>query len=105
MSIPGVMEASRLGSFDTSGEQSNTIMPGLQHKYKETALILSTNRCAMYCRHCFRKRLVGISEEAVFSRLFGTRMPVVLPQRITTDPELLHLLRKYGTRKQLCVVT
>ena len=32
-------------------------------------------------------------------------MPVVLPQRITTDPELLHLLRKYGTRKQLCVVT
>ena len=153
MSIPGMMEASRLGSFDTSGEQSNTVMPGLQHKYKETALILSTNRCAMYCRHCFRKRLVGVSEDEVFSHFdeivryirdhkeisnvlvsggdafmnsnemigqilelltdiehldlirFGTRMPVVLPQRITTDPDLLDLLRKYESRKQICVVT
>lgn len=37
------------------------MLPGLQHKYRQTALILSTHRCAMYCRHCFRKRLVGIS--------------------------------------------
>ena len=38
---------------------------GLQHKYSQTALILSTNHCAMYCRHCFRKRLVGMSDEEI----------------------------------------
>ena len=50
------------GEFDTSGEADNTVQTGLQHKYAQTALILSTNRCAMYCRHCFRKRLVGLDD-------------------------------------------
>ena len=36
---------------------------------------------------------------------FGTRMPVTLPQRITTDPELVELLREHSGRKQLFVVT
>ena len=60
---PSLEENDMTGKFDTSGEAENTRLPGLQHKYGETALILSTHRCAMYCRHCFRKRLVGISEE------------------------------------------
>lgn len=61
MSIPSIRETDLSGDFDTSGEADNTVLPGLQHKYRQTALILSTHRCAMYCRHCFRKRLVGIS--------------------------------------------
>lgn len=63
MCIPSLEENDMTGKFDTSGEAENTRLPGLQHKYGETALILSTHQCAMYCRHCFRKRLVGISEE------------------------------------------
>ncbi len=59
MAIPSLGELSLQGSYDTSGEVENTKLRGLQHKYSETALILATNRCAMYCRHCFRKRLVG----------------------------------------------
>jgi KamA family protein len=43
-------------------------MPGLQHKYSETALILATNKCAMYCRHCFRKRLVGLKTKEIMER-------------------------------------
>lgn len=69
MSIPGRYESSRIGSFDTSGEKTNTVLPGLQHKYRETALILSTNRCAMYCRHCFRKRLPVLSDKEADGRL------------------------------------
>ncbi len=65
--IPSAMEADLSGSFDTSGEADNTKLQGLQHKYKNTALILSTNLCAMYCRHCFRKRLVGVSEQEMLS--------------------------------------
>ncbi|MCH1983196.1 KamA family radical SAM protein [Ruminococcus sp. OA3] len=63
MCIPSVEETDVAGDFDTSGEAENTVMPGMQHKYRETVMILSTNRCAMYCRHCFRKRLVGISDD------------------------------------------
>lgn len=65
MSIPSVDEFDLSGSFDTSGEASNTVITGMQHKYHETALILSTSKCAMYCRHCFRKRLVGLSDEEI----------------------------------------
>ena len=59
MSVPSLMEFSSGGSSDTSGEKDNTVVQGMQHKYRETALILSTNQCAMYCRHCFRRRFTG----------------------------------------------
>ncbi len=65
MCIPTISENDLSGTFDTSGEESNTLMPGLQHKYTQTAMILSTNRCAMYCRHCFRKRLVGVPNDEI----------------------------------------
>ena len=68
MSIPSVNELNLQGSYDTSGEAENTKMTGLQYKYHETALILATNKCAMYCRHCFRKRLVGLSTEEIINR-------------------------------------
>lgn len=69
MCIPDAMEFSSGGEKDTSGEADNTVVQGMQHKYSQTALILSTNQCAMYCRHCFRKRLVGLSSEEIASHL------------------------------------
>jgi len=71
MAVPSEEELNRTGSYDTSGERENTIMPGLQHKYAQTALILATNRCAMYCRYCFRKRLVGLRTEEIMERFNG----------------------------------
>lgn len=68
MSVPSSEEFDLSGSYDTSGESDNTKMPGLQHKYAQTALILSTNQCAMYCRHCFRKRLVGLPNNELLQR-------------------------------------
>lgn len=153
MCIPDKVELKNGGDFDTSGEHDNTVMNGMQHKYTPTVLILSTNKCAMYCRHCFRKRLVGLSEEEIAQHIddmvryvkehtkisnvlisggdaflnssetiqkylekftaiqhidlirFGTRTPVVLPQRITTDPGLVSMLEEYGRKKQIYVVT
>jgi KamA family protein len=63
--IPSIKETDMSGSFDTSGEADNTVLVGLQHKYKETGMLLSTSNCAMYCRHCFRKRLVGQNDDEV----------------------------------------
>lgn len=68
MAIPHADELDLAGSYDTSGERENTKMPGLQHKYAQTALILATNRCTTYCRHCFRKRLIGLPNHEVISR-------------------------------------
>ena len=68
MAVPSKKELNLDGFYDTSGEAENTKMPGLQHKYSETALILATNRCATYCRHCFRKRLVGLPTGEIIRR-------------------------------------
>lgn len=68
MAVPSFEELNVAGMIDTSGEKENTKMPGLQHKYRETALILATNRCAMYCRFCFRKRLVGLPSDEILRR-------------------------------------
>ena len=107
----------------------------------------------MYCRHCFRKRLVGLSDEEIAKHFdemikyvkdhkeinnvlvsggdsflnsneviekylsnlteiehldlirFGTRVPVVYPERITRDDSLKNILKKYGEKKQIYVVT
>ena len=68
MAIPSLKEFNLEGSYDTSGEAENTKMAGLQYKYQETVLILATNKCAMYCRHCFRKRLVGLETKELIER-------------------------------------
>lgn len=68
MAVPSEEELNTQGSYDPSGELKNTKISGLQHKYGQTALLLSANRCAMYCRHCFRKRLVGHPSDEVLNR-------------------------------------
>jgi len=66
--VPSVEELDVSGSYDTSGEQENTKAVGLQHKYDQTALVLSTSSCSAYCRFCFRKRLVGLESSEILSR-------------------------------------
>ena len=56
---PSLQEFGSPGSLDTSGEHDHTVVPGFQHKYPQTGLLLVTDRCASYCRYCFRKRIVG----------------------------------------------
>ena len=151
--IPSVSEYNAEGHEDQSGESGNTVLTGVQHKYGPTALVLTTSQCSMYCRHCFRKRMVGYTHDEVTKQIlgmqayvkehpeinnillsggdafinendvireylehlvdlpqldfvrFGTRTPVVLPMRIYDDPELLEILREYGKKKQLIIVT
>ena len=67
--IPGLQELSETGHEDTSGESSNTVTRGMQHKYRQTALILTTNQCSMYCRFCFRKRMVGSTQDEIASHI------------------------------------
>ncbi|RKX23036.1 MAG: KamA family radical SAM protein [Candidatus Zixiibacteriota bacterium] len=54
--IPHIDELREFGDLDASGEQTNYVAPGCQHKYPHTALLLCNEVCGAYCRFCFRKR-------------------------------------------------
>lgn len=55
--IPNEGELAEYGSWDASDEGTNYVVPGCQHKYTKTALMLVSEVCGAYCRYCFRKRL------------------------------------------------
>lgn len=55
--IPDEQELEKWGKIDPSLEENYTVMPGLQHKYSSTALLLVSNVCGGICRYCFRKRI------------------------------------------------
>lgn len=128
---------------DPLGEDDDSPVPGLVHRYPDRVLLLATGVCSTYCRYCTRARLVGATgersikksdlEQALayieatpgvrdvlvsggdplsldddkldwllgrlrriphveFLRL-GTKMPAVLPQRIT--PALIRVLKRH----------
>lgn len=127
---------------DPLHEDDDSPVPGLTHRYPDRVLFLITDMCAMYCRHCTRRRFAGQKDAAsptqridkcidyiartpqvrdvllsggdallmsddrieyILKRLreiphveiirFGTRTPVVMPQRIT--PEFCEMVKKY----------
>ncbi len=45
--------------FDPCGEDKDSPVPGLVHRYPDRILLLATEQCASYCRHCTRRRIVG----------------------------------------------
>lgn len=55
--IPSPEELEEWGRLDASEEVDYTIVPGLQHKYDQTAVLLVSDQCGGFCRFCFRKRL------------------------------------------------
>lgn len=50
---------------DPLEEDEDMPVPGLVHRYPDRALLIATSTCAMYCRHCTRKRVAGQRESAV----------------------------------------
>lgn len=144
MCIPNELELTNPSflSDDPLHEEEDTVVRGLVHRYKDRALIVSTSQCAMYCRHCTRKRVAGSKDyhlsdceidniinyltqhseikdvivsggdpftmstnklEKLISKIrsvksveiirIGTRTPVTMPQRITS--ELVNMLCRY----------
>lgn len=45
------------GVEDPLSEERDMPVPGLIHRYPDRCLAIVTNTCAVYCRHCNRKRL------------------------------------------------
>lgn len=144
MCIPNALELKNPSFLkdDPLHEEEDTVVDGLVHRYADRALIISTSQCAVYCRHCTRKRVAGCRDyhlsdlqldkiieyltiheeirdviisggdpftmstrklENIISKIrsvksveiirIGTRTPVTLPQRITS--ELVNMINRY----------
>jgi lysine 2,3-aminomutase len=48
---------------DPCAEDRDSPAAHLVHRYPDRVLLLATDHCAMYCRHCTRRRLVGDNEK------------------------------------------
>jgi lysine 2,3-aminomutase len=60
-SIPVGAEAERAAGElrDPLGEDGLSPVPGIVHRYPDRVLLLALDRCALYCRHCNRRRMVA----------------------------------------------
>lgn len=56
---PSELNIRRMDMADPLAEDSDSPVPGLTHRYPDRVLLHVSNVCAMYCRHCTRKRKVG----------------------------------------------
>ncbi|WP_151734921.1 KamA family radical SAM protein [Paenibacillus tengchongensis] len=88
--IPNEGELQEYGCWDASDEESNYVVPGCQHKYGTTALLVVSEACGAYCRYCFRKRLFrGEANEARNDVSAGIRY-------IAAHPEINNVLLTGG---------
>ncbi|MBI9060999.1 MAG: lysine 2,3-aminomutase [Marinilabiliaceae bacterium] len=139
---PLELEISKDEHSDPLSEDKDSPVPGITHRYPDRVLFMVSNVCAMYCRHCTRKRKVGDKDfipqkdqiqqgieyiknnpqvrdvllsggdpfllptdylDYILTELrqiehvevvrIGTRIPVVLPYRVTD--ELVDMLKKH----------
>ena len=65
--IPRMEEChlSKSDMVDPCGEDKDSPVPGLVHRYPDRVLLLVTDQCAVYCRYCTRRRLVGSNERSI----------------------------------------
>jgi lysine 2,3-aminomutase len=56
--VPSPMEMTMgsMGLEDPLDEKKDTVIPGLVHRYPDRVLLVLTDICPMFCRHCTRKR-------------------------------------------------
>lgn len=50
---------------DPLHEDTDSPVPGLTHRYPDRVLLMVTDQCSMYCRHCTRRRMAGQTDQAL----------------------------------------
>jgi lysine 2,3-aminomutase len=66
-------------------------IPGLTHRYPDRVLVQTTTFCAVYCRHCMRKRIFSQGERAI-----SIEQIKQITQYIKTHPEIREVLLSGG---------
>ncbi|WP_291579502.1 lysine 2,3-aminomutase [Clostridium sp. UBA6640] len=65
--IPTALELNKADADleDPLHEDTDSPVPGLTHRYPDRVLLLITDMCSMYCRHCTRRRFAGQSDDSM----------------------------------------
>ncbi|WP_227765441.1 lysine 2,3-aminomutase [Zhaonella formicivorans] len=58
------LHKSRFDLADPLHEDADAPVEGLTHRYPDRVLLLLTDQCSTYCRHCTRRRLAGVYDHA-----------------------------------------
>lgn len=53
------LDALAIESADPVGDETHSPVEGIVHRYPDRALLKLTHTCAVYCRFCFRREMVG----------------------------------------------
>jgi lysine 2,3-aminomutase len=53
---------------DPIGDDAHSPVAGLVHRYPDRVLLKLVNACAVYCRFCFRREMIGPGKPAVLSQ-------------------------------------
>ncbi|OIO75557.1 MAG: hypothetical protein AUJ85_02660 [Elusimicrobia bacterium CG1_02_37_114] len=77
--IPSMEEfrTSPVELYDPCGEEKDTVVANLVHRYPDRVLLLVTDKCAAYCRHCTRRRIVGSSESVIKEENFQSAVEYI----------------------------
>lgn len=59
------LHKSKADLIDPLHEDEDSPVPGLTHRYPDRALLLITDQCSMYCRHCTRRRFAGQNDKVL----------------------------------------
>jgi lysine 2,3-aminomutase len=52
---------------DPIGDDAHSPVPGIVHRYPDRVLLKVTHTCAVYCRFCFRREMVGPGKSAALT--------------------------------------
>lgn len=65
--VPTILETykSDADMDDPLHEDHDSPVPGLTHRYPDRVLLLITDMCSMYCRHCTRRRFAGSNDDSM----------------------------------------
>lgn len=71
--------------IDPCAEERDSPASHLVHRYPDRVLLLATEQCAMYCRHCTRRRLVGDKKETNNLNKFDKAVDYIKSNRKVRD--------------------
>ena len=64
-------------SADPIGDAVHSPVPGLVHRYPDRVLLKAVNACAVYCRFCFRREMVGPGRGALTGKALAAALDYI----------------------------
>ena len=70
---------------DPCGEDANSPVHGLVHRYPDRVLFLVNEMCAMYCRYCTRSRMVGDGDRTLSMKTYEAAFDYIRSNKKVRD--------------------